>query len=107
MVVRHVAGFAAALGASLILSGAASAQTSPDVPDVYAPAAPPPEVEAPPPPPASVDVWTPGHWAWNGANWDWVPGQYVQRPAPQAAWVPGHWEASNGGYVWVSGHWEG
>ncbi|HEY6431600.1 MAG TPA: hypothetical protein VIZ17_06415 [Acetobacteraceae bacterium] len=106
MAVRRLAGplgvFAAA-GALAALSGPATAQTV-----VIAPTAPPPpQVETIPPPPAPVDVWTPGHWAWNGTTWAWAPGQYIARPAPQATWVPGHWEAGSSGYVWVDGHWAG
>ena len=106
MVVRHVASSLAALAAGcwcMAFAVPASAQTI-----VVAPTAPPPpEVETIPPPPVSVDIWTPGHWAWNGADWSWMPGHYVARPAPQATWVPGHWEVGSGGYVWVDGHWAG
>jgi WXXGXW repeat (2 copies) len=72
---------------------------------------PPPRVETVPPPPsaeAQVMYWQQGHWMWNGANWEWAAGQYVQRPAPQAVWEPGHWsQQPSGGYVWVDGHWQG
>lgn len=107
MAVRRVAGSLAAVSAAcwcLAFALPASAQEI-----VVAPSAPPPpQVETVPPPPASVDVWTPGRWAWNGANWSWIPGQYVARPAPQATWIPGHWEMqATGGYVWVAGHWSG
>ena len=79
---------------------------------VIAPDAPPPaRVETVPAPPAAqaqVMYWQPGHWMWNGANWEWAAGQYVQRPAPQAVWEPGHWsQQPSGGYVWVDGHWQG
>jgi hypothetical protein len=74
-------------------------------------APPPPRVETIPQPPsaeAQVMYWQPGHWMWNGANWEWASGQYVQRPAPQAVWQPGHWaQQPSGGYVWVDGHWQG
>jgi hypothetical protein len=71
---------------------------------------PPPQVETVPPPPsaeAHVMYWQPGHWMWNGVNWQWASGQYVQRPAPQAVWEPGHWvQQPTGGYVWMDGHWQ-
>jgi hypothetical protein len=72
---------------------------------------PPPRVETIPPPP-TVETqsmyWMPGHWSWSGVNWEWVNGQYAQRPAPQAIWEPGHWaQQPSGGYVWVDGHWRG
>jgi hypothetical protein len=74
-------------------------------------APPPPRVETIPQSPsaeAQVMYWQPGHWMWNGANWEWASGQYVQRPAPQAVWQPGHWaQQPSGGYVWVDGHWQG
>jgi len=79
---------------------------------IIAPSAPPPvRVETIPPPPTAETqamYWQPGHWMWSGANWEWAPGQYVQRPAPQAVWEPGHWVLQpTGGYVWVDGHWQG
>lgn len=94
--------------ATIAVAAVSLAQTASAEPStiVIAPTAPPPpRVEMVPQPPAPVDVWTPGHWAWNGATWEWVPGQYIARPAPQASWVPGHWEPQAGGYVWVDGHW--
>jgi hypothetical protein len=79
---------------------------------IVAPSAPPPaRVETIPAPPSAqqqVMYWQPGHWMWNGANWEWASGQYVQRPAPQAVWEPGHWaQQPTGGYVWVDGRWQG
>ena len=107
MVVKRIAGSLAAVSAAcwcMAFAVPASAQAI-----VVAPTAPPPpQVETIPPPPASVDVWHPGHWAWTGANWNWIPGQYVTAPAPQATWIPGHWEQQpTGGYIWVDGHWAG
>ncbi len=108
MPVRCIAGslrMLATAGMCMAFAGAALAQPATIV---IAPSAPPPpRVETVPPPPASVDVWTQGHWAWNGSNWDWVPGQYITRPAPQATWIPGHWERQSDGYVWVDGRWAG
>jgi len=79
---------------------------------IIAPTAPPPpRVETVPPPPseeARVMYWRPGHWAWDGANWTWETGQYVERPSTQAVWEPGHWvQQPGGGYVWIDGHWQG
>jgi hypothetical protein len=76
---------------------------------ITAPSAPPPlETETIPPPPSNVVFWQPGRWSWNGAMWAWVPGQYVQRPQPQAAWVPGQWiqQANGDGWQWIDGHWQ-
>ena len=91
---------------------AGSAATLAQSPVVIAPAAPPPpRVEAVPTPPTAqtqVMYWQPGRWMWSGANWDWAPGSYVQRPAPQAVWQPGYWaQQPSGGYTWVDGHWQG
>ncbi len=77
---------------------------------IIAPSAPPPpRVETVPPPPSintQVLTWQAGHWAWDGTNWAWVEGGYVQRPQPTAQWEPGHWEQqTTGAYVWVDGHW--
>ncbi len=33
-----------------------------------------------PPPPSSASVWQKGYWRWNGTQYDWVAGQYVERP---------------------------
>jgi hypothetical protein len=57
---------------------------------VTAPTAPPaPRVEVIPPSPGSRMVWEPGHWSFNGATWDWVPGHYEAAPQPTAQWIPG------------------
>jgi hypothetical protein len=79
---------------------------------VIAPSAPPPPRLETIPPPPSVEPqamdWRPGHWRWDGVNWAWASGDYVQRPQPQAVWEPGHWaQQPTGGYVWVDGHWQG
>ena len=92
-----------ALTAISFAASSANAQTV-----VIAPSAPPPpQAETIPSPPAAVDTWVPGHWAWTGTEWSWVPGQYIARPAPQATWVPGHWEQQGSQWVWVAGHWAG
>lgn len=72
---------------------------------------PPPAVRyevAPPLPPQRMEVvvWDPGHWRWDGRDWDWVPGHYIERPQREARWEPGHWvERPNGTWAWVEGHW--
>lgn len=68
-------------------------------------APPEPRVEAVPVAPGPRYVWTTGHWAWNGAAYVWVAGQYVERPRSEAMWVAGHWASRNGGWVWIDGHW--
>ena len=103
-------GISFALPVFAYLAGSAAALAQSTV--VIAPAAPPPpRVEAVPTPPTAqtqVMYWQPGRWIWSGANWDWAPGSYVQRPAPQAVWQPGYWaQQPSGGYIWVDGHWQG
>lgn len=91
--------------AALGISGGAFAQST----IIIAPHAPPPprtEVIPPPPAPeANVVVWRPGHWAWNGSDWEWVAGSYVQRPQPAAVWHPGSWVQGPNGWTWADGHW--
>jgi len=68
-------------------------------------APPQPRAEPVPPPPSERVVWDPGHWRWDGHDWDWVPGHYEERPYREAVWVPGHWAERNGGWFWVAGGW--
>jgi len=78
----------------------------PAVVDVAPTAPPPPRVETIPPPPSAVMVWEPGHWNWNGNDWEWDSGHYAERPRPSAAWVPGNWtQQADGRWTWVPGHW--
>jgi hypothetical protein len=59
--------------------------------------------EAVPPPPRGVRmVWQPGHYQWNGADYMWIPGQYVPARETYHRWVHGHWD----GPVWVPAHWD-
>ena len=60
---------------------------------VAAPHPPPPRrAEIPPPAPSPQVLWKYGHWRWNGQQYVWVPGLYVQRPSPTANWIPDYWE---------------
>ena len=97
-------------GAQSVVIAPAQVQSPSQV--IIAPnAPPPPRIETIPPPPseeARVMYWRPGHWAWDGMNWAWTPGTYVERPSAQAVWEPGHWvQQPSGGYVWVDGRWQG
>ena len=76
--------------------------------EIIAPRAPPPpRIEPVPAPPSTQVIWQQGHWAWNGNDYIWLPGRYVERPAPQtASWEPGHWEQGSNGWIWVEGHWQ-
>ena len=68
-------------------------------------APPVPAAETVPPPPGPGYVWQPGYWAWNGAQYVWVPGTYVVAPYPGAVWVGGRWVHDGSGWVWVGGRW--
>ena len=72
-------------------------------------AAPPPpsapQSEVSPPAELPSYVWEPGGWSWNGVQYAWEPGKYVERPAVPATLVPGHWEKQRNGWVWVDGGW--
>lgn len=42
-------------------------------------------------------VWIPGYWDWNGSDYVWMSGKWMELPTPQATWVPGHWEQTGSG----------
>jgi hypothetical protein len=87
-------------GVALAAAGCVATVTTP-----Y-PVVPAPRVEVIPTAPSTTVVWEPGHWQWNGATYEWVPGRYVERAAIVGTqWVNGHWENRGGGWVWVPGHW--
>ena len=69
---------------------------------------PPPRYESVPPPPrgaVELFVWQPGHWHWDGRDYDWKPGHYEKRPAKTAEWVAHAWVARGNQWVFVPGHW--
>jgi hypothetical protein len=72
---------------------------------VTRPAPPPPRAEFQPPPPNERAVWDPGHWNWNGREYAWVGGHYIERPNVAMRWEPGHWVQQGGGWTWVEGSW--
>ena len=73
---------------------------------------------APDAPPASYDegtpvsadpmmeVWRPGFWDFDGMEYRWVAGQFLQRPDPTATWSPDRWEQRTFGWVFIPGHWQ-
>jgi hypothetical protein len=62
----------------------------PAAPSIVVPTAPPPpQAETLPPAPSPTYVWEPGHWSWNGVQYFWNPGKYVERPTVSATYVPG------------------
>jgi YXWGXW repeat-containing protein len=83
---------------------------APGAVEIIAPRPPPAaRYEVVPPPPAGrgeAVVWERGHWHWDGRDWEWIPGHFVERPHRQAEWVEGHWaERPNGTWAWTPGHW--
>jgi hypothetical protein len=71
-------------------------------------------VRTPPPPPIRETliaapgpgyIWIPGHQAWYGNSYGWVPGRWERRPERRHAWIPGHWVQNRHGWHWVEGHW--
>ncbi len=73
---------------------------------VYADEVPPPLPDYDQPPiPAEGDMWTPGYWAWNGYEYFWVPGTWVEPPQPGYLWTPGYWAFVGGVYAFHRGYW--
>jgi YXWGXW repeat-containing protein len=99
-----------ALAAGCVVERPRPPGPAPAAVEIIAPRPPPAaRYEVVPPPPAGrgeVVVWERGHWQWDGHDWDWVPGHFVERPHRTAEWVEGHWaERPNGTWAWVPGHW--
>lgn len=86
------------------VSAAVSARPSSEI--IAAPQPPPPtRVELPPPAPSPQALWRFGHWSWNGRQFVWNPGQYVEPPSPTASWIPGYWEQRPEGWIRVDDQW--
>ena len=91
----------ALVGAPLLGGLPACAQPAPPYPPV-----PPPRTEVLPPIPRERMAWQPGHWQWDGREYVWVGGRWIEHPVPGLQWAPGHWAWRAGaGWVWVEGHW--
>src|ERR1035437_9290275 len=43
-------------------------------------------------------LWTPGYWAYNGYDYYWVPGEWVEPPEYGYLWTPCYWGYSGGYY---------
>ena len=95
--------------ATLSIPGYVPAQPPPPLVTGTPPAPPVGQIEVMPPYPGGGAVWRSGYWQWTGvagANWQWVPGQYVLPPSGASRWVPGTWAHEEGrGWLWVDGHW--
>jgi hypothetical protein len=103
---RHFAFAGAALIVASGLAGCAVEQPRPAERVVITrPAPPPPRAEYQPPPPTERAVWDPGHWNWDGREYVWIGGHYIERPNVAMRWEPGHWVQQGGGWLWVEGSW--
>ncbi len=67
----------------------------------------PPElpVYVQPPLPSPGYLWSPGYWAWDGDDYYWVPGTWIEPPSDGVLWTPGYWGFQDGLYVWNEGYW--
>lgn len=98
---------AAAFCAALMVGCVAADPGSPAHNAAVVPYPPPAKrAEIPPPAPASDMLWLAGHWRWDGAKYQWIPGAYTPRPTPTANWMPGYWDEQAEGWVWTEGHWQ-
>jgi len=80
----------------------------PPAPVAYIPRPPPAEVVEvmpAPPDPRPIWAWQKGHWRWDGREYVWYPGHWVERPRHVAEWVPPHWEPHANGWFMIEGHW--
>lgn len=50
-------------------------------------------------------IWTPGYWAYDDADYYWVPGTWVRPPRVGLLWTPGYWAWRDGVYAWRAGYW--
>jgi hypothetical protein len=55
--------------------------------------------------PAPGYLWSPGYWAWDGTDYYWVPGSWVEPPVDGMLWTPGYWGYQDGLYLWNEGYW--
>ena len=95
-----------ALSAAVVVSPAiAQAQIAIGISVNFAP--PPLPVYEQPPIPDPDDIWIPGYWAWDGADYDyyWVPGTWAPAPEPGLLWTPAYWGWNEGAYAFHEGYW--
>ena len=99
----------ALLPAILLLAACAPGTKTPGW--TFAPAEPPRSAQQeviPSPPEGKGDryVWQLGYWDWDGKEYNWVPGHFVERPDGGGNWVDGHWiYAGTDHWIWIPGHW--
>ena len=49
--------------------------------------------------------WVPGDYYWDGDDWQWAGGYWLDQPWSEAIWIPGHWSDRWWGWTWVPGYW--
>ena len=71
------------------------------------PPVPAPRAERVPAPPVSSTllIWQPGHHDWDGQQFAWIEGRWVERAGHGTLWQDGYWRRDGVTYVWVRGHW--
>ena len=84
----------------------ACAETSQKYAPVPAPV-PQAQPESVPLPPVSSKplLWQPGHYEWNGAEFVWYKGEWIERADRSTLWQDGFWQKQGSIFVWVPGHW--
>ena len=100
---------AALVGAGLLTS---CAETPPPrerivVEERYVARRPPPpvrEVIIEAPGPRERFIWDPGHYEWDGYDYHWSPGHWIERRAGH--WVPAEWVETSRGWRFLPGHWQ-
>jgi WXXGXW repeat (2 copies) len=50
-------------------------------------------------------IWTPGYWAWDGNNYYWVDGTWVESPEVGFLWTPGYWGWGGDAFLFHEGYW--
>ncbi|MDX9689863.1 MAG: hypothetical protein EOM37_00870 [Proteobacteria bacterium] len=51
-------------------------------------------------------TWRAGYWDYDGVQFFWVPGYYIEKPNPTAAWTPDRWERRQFGWAFIPGYWQ-
>jgi hypothetical protein len=90
------------LAPALALALGACGMTYQAYPTVPAPLA--ERVPVPPRTPVPL-IWRPGHYDWNGTNFVWHAGEWVERAGHGTLWQDGYWRTAGSSYAWVPGHW--
>ncbi len=51
-------------------------------------------------------IWEPGHWHWNGRDYEWIRGHEIEHRPHYRRYVHGEWVRRGHEHVWVGPHWE-